>query len=126
MKKGTLATGVALTAVAAAGGWYLLRPQPTPQEVRNPVDVQYEKLCIRLNDLDAKVRQEGADIDSLTLVLEGLRWNPVDGGGEYEEQKRNLYIDAKKNVAMTFRQTLLDRGDSIVQPLLDDVEAISE
>ncbi len=126
MKKATLATGVVVAAAAAAGSYLLMRPKPTPPEVKNPVDVQYEELSIRLNDLNAKVQQEGANIDSLTLVLEGLKWSTVKDGGEYEVQKRNLYIDAKKNVAMTFRQAILDRGEQIANPHLDDVESISE
>lgn len=126
MKKVMLTTGVAVVAAAAVGGYFLMRPKPTPPEVKNPVDVQYEELSIRLNDLNAKVQQEGSNVDSLTLVLEGLRWNPVKDGGEYEVQKRNLYIDAKKNVAMTFRQTIIDRGLEIANPHLEDVESISE
>ena len=126
MKKGTLATGVVVAAAAVAGGYYMMRPKPTPEEVKNPVDVQYEELCIQLNDLNAKVQQDSSNIDSLTLVLEELRWNPVKDGGQYEVQKRNLYIDAKKNVAMTFRQTMIDRGLEITNPHLDDVESISE
>lgn len=126
MKKGTFATGVVVAVAAAAGGYYLLRPKPTPQEVKSPVDVQYEELCIQLNDLNAKAQLEGANIDSLTLVLEDLKWSPVKDGGQYEVQKRNLYLDAKKNVAMTFRQALLDRGQEITNPHLDDVESINE
>ena len=94
--------------------------------MKSPVDVQYEELCIQLNDLNAKVQLEGANIDSLTLVLEDLKWSPVKDGGQYEVQKRNLYLDAKKNVAMTFRQALLDRGQEITNPHLDDVESINE
>ena len=126
MKKGNVLGGVAVAAVAAAGGYYLLRPKPTPQEVRNPVDQQYEELSIAINQLEAEGQQPGANIDSLTLALEALRWNNVADGGDYEQQKRNLYLDAKRNAAMSFRQVLTDRGEEIHIPLLDDVEQINE
>lgn len=119
-------TGAAVVAVAAAGGYLLLRPQPTPEVVSNPVDEQYERLSITLNDLEAQVNRPDANIDSLTLVLDALSWTAVEDGGEYEAQKRNLYIDAKRNVAMAFRQALLSRGDSITNPHIDDPESISE
>ncbi len=115
-----------MAAAAAAGGYFLLRPQPTPQEVKNPVDTQYEQLCIQLNDLDAKVRQPEANIDSLTLVLEGIKWTPVKDGGAYETEKKNLYLDTKKNVAMTFYNTLKERGEAVTNPILENIEAISE
>ena len=119
-------TSAAVVAVVAAGGYMLLKPQPTPEDVTNPVDVQFEQISIQLNDLDAKVQQPNANVDSLTQVLESISWSPVDNGGEYETQKRNLYIDAKRNVAMTFRQVLLGRGDSIINPLIDNPESISQ
>lgn len=117
---------MAAAAAVAAGGYYLLRPVPTPEEVKNPVDQQYEELSIAINQLTAEGQQPGANIDSMTLVLEALRWNSVDDGGEYEQQKRNLYLDAKRNAAMSFRQVLTDRGEEIHIPLLDDVEQINE
>ena len=126
MKKSTFAGGVAVVAAAAAGGYLLLRPQPTPEVVKNPVDEQYAELCITLNDLDAKVQQPDANIDSLTLVLEAVSWNPVKDGGEYEQQKRNLFIDAKKNVALTFRKAMLDRGMEITNPHFEDIESINQ
>ena len=126
MKKATLLGGFAVAAAAAAGGYFLLRPQPTPQEVKNPFDTQYEQLCIQLNDLDAKVRQPEANIDSLTLVLEGIKWTPVKDGGAYETEKKNLYLDTKKNVAMTFYNTLKERGEAVTNPILENIEAISE
>lgn len=124
--KGKIMTSAAVVAVVAAGGYMLLKPQPTPEDVTNPVDVQFEQISIQLNDLDAKVQQPDANVDSLTQVLESISWSPVDNGGEYETQKRNLYIDAKRNVAMTFRQVLLGRGDSIINPLIDNPESISQ
>ena len=124
--KGKIMTSAAVVAVVAAGGYMLLKPQPTPEDVTNPVDVQFEQISIQLNDLDAKVQQPDANVDSLTQVLESISWSPVDNGGEYETQKRNLYIDAKRNVAMTFRQVLLGRGDSILNPHIDNPESISQ
>ena len=126
MKKGAVLSGVVVAAAAAAGGYFLLRPTATAEDVKNPVDTQYEELSIQLNDLEAKVQQPGANIDSLTLVLEAVKWTPVKDGGDYEAQKRNLYLDAKKNVAMRFRQTSIERGQEITTPFLDDVESISE
>ncbi len=126
MKKSALFGGVAVAAAAAAGGYFLLRPTATAEDVKTPVDTQYEELSILLNDLEAKVQQPEANIDSLTLVLEAVKWTPVKDGGDYEAQKRNLYLDAKKNVAMRFRQTIIERGEEITTPFLDDVEAIKE
>ena len=126
MKKSALLGGVAVAAAAAAGGYFLLRPTATADDVKTPVDTQYEELCILLNDLEAKVQQPEANIDSLTLVLEAVKWTPVKDGGDYEAQKRNLYLDAKKNVAMSFRQAIIKRGEEISVPFLDDVEAIKE
>ncbi len=126
MKRTALFGGVAVVAAAAAGGYLLLRPQPTPQQVKSPVDTQYEELSIQLNDLEAKARQDSANIDSLTLVLEAVKWQPVKDGGDYEAQKRNLYLDLKRNVAFTFRQVLVGRGDSIRNPHIDDPESINE
>ena len=74
MKKGTFFGSVAVVAAVAAGGYFLLRPTATPQEVKNPVDEQYEQLSIQLNDLEAKVKQARANVDSLTDVLETIKW----------------------------------------------------
>lgn len=126
MKKGIVYGSVAVVAAAAAGGYFLFRPLPTDETVKNPVDEQYEQLSVQLNDLEAQVRQPGANIDSLTLVLQNVKWSPVADGGEYEVQKRNLYIDNKKNVAMTFRQVLIGQNREVTNPMLDDVESISE
>ena len=126
MKRTTVVGGVVVVAAAAAGGYYLMRPTATPETVKNPVDVQYEELCIQLNDLDAKVQQPDANLDSLTLVLKSVKWTPVKAGDKYETQKRNLYLDTKKNVAMTFRKAYQDQGQDISNAFLDDVEAISE
>lgn len=124
--KGKIMTSAAVVAVVAVGGYMLLRPQPTPDDVIKPVDLQYEQISIQLNDLNAKVQQPGANVDSLTQVFESISWSPVDNGGEYETQLRNLYIDAKRNVAMTIRKVLLGRGDSILNPHINDPESISE
>ena len=126
MKKGTFFGSVAVVAAVAASGYFLLRPTATPQEVKNPVDEQYEQLSIQLNDLEAKVKQAGANVDSLTDVLETIKWSAVKEGGEYEMQKRNLYLDAKRNVAMTFYTIIQEQGLDVSSPLFDDIEAISE
>lgn len=126
MKKGTFFGSVAVVAAVAAGGYFLLRPTATPQEVKNPVDEQYEQLSIQLNDLEAKVKQARANVDSLTDVLETIKWSAVKEGGEYEMQKRNLYLDAKRNVAMTFYTVIQEQGLDVSSPLFDDIEAISE
>lgn len=126
MKKGTVFGSVAVVAAAAAGGYFLLRPTATPQEVKNPVDTQYEELSVQLNELEAQAKQEGANVDSLVHVLEQVKWKQVEDAGEYEIQKRNLYLDNKKNVAMTFYNIIQENGLDVTSTLLDDIEAISE
>ena len=125
MKKATLMTGTAVCAAAAAAGWLLMRPKPTPEEVKNPIDVQYEKLCIRMYDLEAQVQQPDANIDSLFTLLLDLRWQQHHAG-RYEQQKFNLWLDQKKNAAMTFRKVAQERGLPLDNPQLLDVETISE
>jgi hypothetical protein len=128
MKKSALFGGVAVAAAAAAGGYFLLRPTATAEDVKTSVDTQYEELSILLNDLEAKVQQPEANIDSLTLVLEAVEWAPVKDGGDYEAQKRNLYLDAKKNVVMRFYQVLIERHKAVdtqyeeLSILLNDLE----
>lgn len=125
MKKATLMTGTAVCAAAAAAGWLLMRPKPTPEDVKKPADVQYEKLCIRMNDLEAQVQQPESNVDSLFNLLDALRWQPHPRN-RYEQQKFNLWLDQKKNAAMTFRKVAQERGLELSNPHLQDVETISE
>lgn len=125
MKKGTLVAGTAVVAAAAAAGYFLMRPQPTPENVKAPVDEQYQQMVIVLNDLEAKVLQPESNVDSLFRLMDTLRWKKL-GTGEYEQQKQNLYLDHKRNVAMTFRKVVQERGLDVSHPHLDDVESISE
>jgi len=117
--------GTATVAVAAAAGYFLLRPKPTPEAVKNPADVKYEQLCIRLNELEAQAQQPEANVDSLFQLLEGVEWGG-EPASDYERQKFNLYLDQKKNVAMTFRKVVQERGLELASPHLDNVESISE
>ena len=125
VKKATMMTGAAVALAAAAGGYFLMRPKPTPEDVKNPVDVQYEQLCIRMNDLEAQVQQPQSDVDSLFSLLDALRWQP-HARNRYEQQKFNLWLDQKKNAAMTFRKVAQERGLPLDNPHLQDVETISE
>lgn len=125
MKKATLMTGTAVCAAAAAAGWLLMRPKPTPEDVKKPVDVQYERLCIRMNDLEAQVQQPESNVDSLFSLLDALRWQR-HASDRYEQQKYNLWLDQKKNAAMTFRRVAQERGLPLDNPHLQDVESISE
>lgn len=109
----------------AAAAYMLLRPVPTPQTVKDPVDEQFEKLEVVLNDIDAQVQQPESNVDSLFNILDALRWEPI-GNKDYEKKKFNLYVDHKKNVAMTFRKVVQERQLDLSHPHLDDVEAISE
>ena len=118
-------TGSVVVVAAAAAGYFLMRSTPTPETVKNPVDVQYEQLSIRLNELDAQVQQPDANVDSLFNIMDALRWKKGTDD-KYEQQKFNLYIDMKKNVAMTFRKVIQERGLELSNPHLDDVESISQ
>lgn len=126
MKKGALIGATVGAATVVAGYLFLVRPQPTPPEVANPVDTQYEELSIAINDLTAKAGEPDANIDSLATVLETLRWKPVKDGGKYEVEKRNLYLNAKRDAAMAMRTTIIDSGGEVTNAFLDDIEAISE
>ena len=125
MKKATIMTGTVVVAAAAAAGYFLMRPTPTPLTVKNPVDVQYEQLSIRLNELEAQAQQPDANVDSLFNIMDALRWQKGTND-EYEQQKFNLYLDQKKNAAMTFRKVIQERGLELSNPHLDDVESISQ
>lgn len=126
MKKGTIAASGAAVVVAVAAGVYLMHPKATPPEVKNPVDTQYEQVCILLNDLNAKVQRPDANIDSLAAILKDVRWETVKKNDEYERQKRNLYLNNKKDVAMTFRKVYQERGMEITDSLFEQIEQISE
>ena len=121
--KGVIVGAVVVGGAAAA--YMLLRPVPTPQTVKDPVDEQFEKLEVVLNDIDAQVQQPESNVDSLFNILDALRWEPI-GNKDYEKKKFNLYVDHKKNVAMTFRKVVQERQLDLSHPHLDDVEAISE
>ncbi len=121
--KGAIVGAVVVGGAAAA--YMLLRPVPTPQTVKDPVDEQFEKLEVVLNDIDAQVQQPESNVDSLFNILDALRWEPI-GNKDYEKKKFNLYVDHKKNVAMTFRKVVQERQLDLSHPHLDDVEAISE
>lgn len=110
---------------AAVVAYLLLRPTPTPEEVKNPVDEQYQRLEIVLNDVEAQALQPESNVDSLFNVMDALRWQQHGRDG-YEQQKFNLYLDHKRNVAMTFRKVIQERGLALSHPHLDDVESISE
>jgi len=125
MKKGPIFLTSAAVVAAAAGGYFLLRPQPTPVDVKAPIDEQYEKMEKTLNDLEAKVQQPESNVDSLFNLMDSLRWTEI-GETEYEKQKANLYLDHKKNVAMTFRKVMQERQLEMSNPHLLDVESISE
>lgn len=121
--KGAIVGAVVVGGAAAA--YMLLRPVPTPQTAKDPVDEQFEKLEVVLNDIDAQVQQPESNVDSLFNILDALRWEPI-GNKDYEKKKFNLYVDHKKNVAMTFRKVVQERQLDLSHPHLDDVEAISE
>ena len=104
----------------------MMRPKATPPEVKSPVDTQYEQVSILLNDLNAKVQQPDANIDSLAAILREVRWQTVKEGDEYERQKQNLYLNNKKDVAMTFRKAYLARHLEITDSLFEQIEQISE
>ena len=124
-KSGILSGGIILAGGAAVVAYLLLRPTPTPEEVKNPVDEQYQRLEIVLNDVEAQALQPESNVDSLFNVMDALRWQQHGRDG-YEQQKFNLYLDHKRNVAMTFRKVIQERGLALSHPHLDDVESISE
>ncbi|MBR1415270.1 MAG: hypothetical protein IJ570_05350 [Prevotella sp.] len=124
-KSGILSGGIILAGGAAVAAYLLLRPTPTPEEVKNPVDEQFQRLEIVLNDVEAQVLQPESNVDSLFNVMDALRWQQHGRDG-YERQKFNLYLDHKRNVAMTFRKVAQERGLALSHPHLDDVESISE
>ena len=90
----------------------------------NPIDEQFEKLEVVLNDIDAQAQQPDANIDSLFSIVDALRWEPM-GKNDYEKQKFNLYLNHKKDVTMNFRKIIQERGLDISHPHLDDVESIA-
>jgi hypothetical protein len=123
-RTGIITGGIAVAGGAAVAAYLLLRPQPTPQEVTNPIDEQFEKLEVVLNDIDAQAQQPDANIDSLFSIVDALRWEPM-GKNDYEKQKFNLYLNHKKDVTMNFRKIIQERGLDISHPHLDDVESIA-
>ncbi len=123
-RTGIITGGIAVAGGAAVAAYLLLRPQPTPQEVTNPIDEQFEKLEVVLNDIDAQAQQPDANIDSLFSIVDALRWEPM-GKNDYEKQKFNLYLNHKKDVTMNFRKIIQQRGLDISHPHLDDVESIA-
>ena len=123
-RTGIITGGIAVAGGAAVAAYLLLRPQPTPQEVANPIDEQFEKLEVVLNDIDAQAQQPDANIDSLFSIVDALRWEPM-GKNDYEKQKFNLYLNHKKDVTMNFRKIIQERGLVISHPHLDDVESIA-
>ena len=123
-RTGIITGGIAVAGGAAMAAYLLLRPQPTPQEVTNPIDEQFEKLEVVLNDIDAQAQQPDANIDSLFSIVDALRWEPM-GKNDYEKQKFNLYLNHKKDVTMNFRKIIQERGLDISHPHLDDVESIA-
>lgn len=123
-RTGIITGGIAVAGGAAVAAYLLLRPQPTPQEVANPIDEQFEKLEVVLNDIDAQAQQPDANIDSLFSIVDALRWEPM-GKNDYEKQKFNLYLNHKKDVTMNFRKIIQERGLDISHPHLDDVESIA-
>ena len=122
-RTGFITAGIAVAGGAAVAGYLLLRPQPTPLEVRNPIDEQFEKLEVVLNDIDAKAKQPDSNIDSLFSIVDALQWEKI-GNDAYEKQKFNLYLNHKKDVAMNFCKIIQERGLDISNPHLDDVESI--
>ena len=122
-RTGFITAGIAVAGGAAVAGYLLLRPQPTPLEVRNPIDEQFEKLEVVLNDIDAKAKQPDSNIDSLFSIVDALQWEKI-GNDAYEKQKFNLYLNHKKDVAMNFCKIIQERGLDISHPHLDDVESI--
>ena len=123
-RTGIITGGIAVAGGAAVAAYLLLRPQPTPQEVTNPIDEQFEKLEVVLNDIDAQAQQPDANIDSLFSIVDALRWEPM-GKNDYEKQKFNLYLNHKKDVTMNLRKIIQERGLDISHPHLDDVESIA-
>ena len=123
-RTGIITGGIAVAGGAAVAAYLLLRPQPTPQEVTNPIDEQFEKLEVVLNDIDAQAQQPDANIDSLFSIVDALRREPM-GKNDYEKQKFNLYLNHKKDVTMNFRKIIQERGLDISHPHLDDVESIA-
>lgn len=126
-KMKSLAVLLVVVGLAAAVYFLLLKPEPTSMQVKNPVDVQYEQLCIELNNLEAEVVRDSANVDSLADVLKALRWKTVKDGKEYERQKRNLYLDQKKNVALKFYEVMMKQtGNQEVDSFFINIESISE
>ena len=121
----TLAWIIVIAGVAAAVYFFLLKPTETPSEVKNPVNDQDEQLSKRLIDLQAELKAPDSNVDSLVSLLQNLKWETITQDEQFELEKRNLFLDNKKNAAMEFSKVIQERGLT-PNSYFDNIEAISE
>ena len=129
MKKAIFAVlGVAVVGGVAA---YLLGSGgKTDDTIVKKVDSISAVKTMRLDSLKAEVgiadNQSTRKLDSLTKVLEEVKWEDVKDGGNYEAEAKKKFVTKKRETATAFKQAYDDNRINVESEFLMNIQKISE
>lgn len=94
MKHFTLLALFAMTVLASCNN-------KTAPQVKDVIDHQYDSLVNCLTDLPTDFAAlDSASLDSVANVLAAIKWQPIADGGQLEVEKKALYLQKKKDIAI--------------------------
>ena len=124
---------VAVLGVAVVGGVaaYLIGTGgKTDDTIVKKVDSISQVKTMRLDSLKAEVaiadNQSTRKLDSLTKVLEEVKWESVKDGGDYEAEAKKKFVTKKRETASAFKQVYDDNRINVESEFLMNIHKISE
>ena len=124
---------VAVLGVAVVGGVaaYLIGTGgKTDDTIVKKVDSISQVKTMRLDSLKAEVavadNQSTRKLDSLTQVLESVKWESVADGGDYEAEAKKKFVTQKRETASAFKQVYDDNRINVESEFLMNIHKISE
>ena len=124
---------VAVLGVAVVGGVaaYLIGTGgKTDDTIVKKVDSISQVKTMRLDSLKAEVavadNQSTRKLDSLTMVLEEVKWEAVKDGGDYEAEAKKKFVTKKRETASAFKQVYDDNRINVESEFLMNIQKISE
>ena len=129
MKKVLLAVcGVAVIGVGIA--YFLGSGGKTDDTIVKTVDSISQVKTMCLDSLKAEVakaeNQSTKKLDSLTLVLQDVKWESVENGGNYEAEAKKKFVTKKRETATAFKQVYDDNRINVESEFLMNIQKISE
>jgi len=129
MKK-VLVAVVGVAAVAVGAAYFLGSGGKTDDAIVAKVDSISQVKTMQLDSLKAEVakseNQSTKILDSLTLVLQDVKWEAVEKGGDYEAEAKKKFVAKKKETATAFKQAYDDNRINVESEFLMNIGKINE